>query len=395
VRLPPRLQVPWLSTRTKQSGDRCHLFSALLGNGIPRGCVVAFGNKDGNAKGAVLLVSYFPSHKPGSQGVSEVLATHLAASGWRVLTTSSNPGRLGRLWDMVDTAWRRRREYALAHVDVFSGPAFFWAEAVCCTLRRARKPYVLTLHGGNLPAFARRWPGRVRRLFCTAAAVTSPSHYLFEHLSPIRADLQILPHLLDVRAYRFELRNQPNPRLVWLRAFHAVYNPPLAPRVLALLTRDFPDVCLTMIGPDKKDGSLQAMQQAAAASGVANRITVTGGVAKSDVPERLNKGDIFINTTNVDNAPVSVLEAMACGLCVVSTNVGGIPYMVEDGQDALLVPPDKPEAMAAAVRRILTEPRLAETLSRNARRKAEDHDWSVIVPQWERLLATVAQKHRP
>jgi glycosyltransferase involved in cell wall biosynthesis len=103
----------------------------------------------------------------------------------------------------------------------------------------------------------------------------------------------------------------------------------------------------------------------------------------------MSQGDIFLNTTNVDNTPVSVLEALACGLCVVSTDVGGIPYLLEHEEDALLVPPDDAEAMAAAVRRVLTEPGLAERLSRNARKKAEGFDWSVVLPQWERLLLEV------
>jgi glycosyltransferase involved in cell wall biosynthesis len=85
-----------------------------------------------------------------------------------------------------------------------------------------------------------------------------------------------------------------------------------------------------------------------------------------------------------------VLEAMACGLCIVSTNVGGLTYLLEDEHDALLVPPNDPAAMAAAVRRLLTEPGLAERLSRNARHKAEEFDLSVILPQWERLIETVA-----
>jgi glycosyltransferase involved in cell wall biosynthesis len=98
-----------------------------------------------------------------------------------------------------------------------------------------------------------------------------------------------------------------------------------------------------------------------------------------------------LNTTNVDNTPISILEAMACGLCVVSTSVGGIPYLLEHEHDALLVPPNDPEAMAIAVRRLLTEPGLAERLSRNGRQKAEQFDWSIILPQWEALLISVAQ----
>ena len=75
--------------------------------------------------------------------------------------------------------------------------------------------------------------------------------------------------------------------------------------------------------------------------GVSERVEFAGGVAKADVPAALSRGDIFLNTTNVDNTPVSVLEAQAAGLAVVSTNVGGLPFLLEDGKNALLVPPDE------------------------------------------------------
>jgi glycosyltransferase involved in cell wall biosynthesis len=81
---------------------------------------------------------------------------------------------------------------------------------------------------------------------------------------------------------------------------------------------------------------------------------------------------------------------MACGLCIVSTNVGGLPFLLENEHDSLLVPPDDPAAMARAIRRILTEPGLSKRLSFNARSKVEAFDWSKILPQWEKLLAAVA-----
>lgn len=293
--------------------------------------------------------------------------------------------------NMVATAWRRRNEYTLAQVDVFSGPAFLWAEAACATIQQAGKPYVLTLRGGGLPAFAERWPRRVGRLLQSAAAVTTPSRYLLEQMSPYRRDLSLLPNPLDLSSYRVRMRENLQPRIVWLRAFHEIYNPSLAPQVLSLLATDFPDIRMTMIGPDKGDGSLQAMKEMASKLGVADRIEVPGRVPKSAVAEWLDKGDIFLNTTNVDNTPVSVMEAMASGLCVVSTNVGGVPYLLEHEQDALLVPPADPQRMADAVRRLLTDPNIARRLSHNARKKAEQFDWSVMFPQWEKLLMSVAE----
>jgi glycosyltransferase involved in cell wall biosynthesis len=143
-----------------------------------------------------------------------------------------------------------------------------------------------------------------------------------------------------------------------------------------------------MIGRDK-DGSLADVRRVAAELGVADRIDLPGPVPNAEIGAWLDRADIFLNTTNVDNTPVSVLEAQAAGLCVVTTNVGGLPYLLDDGKDALLVPPEDPVAMAGAVRRLFSEPGLAGTLSRNGRRKAEGFDWARVIPQWERLLGAI------
>ena len=99
--------------------------------------------------------------------------------------------------------------------------------------------------------------------------------------------------------------------------------------------------------------------------------------------------DVFLNTTNIDNAPVSVIEAMACGLPVVSTNVGGIPYLLEHGKTALLVGPGDSDGMTGAVKRLLPEQGLYSELSANGRQLAESFDWEVVLPQWQRLLNSV------
>jgi glycosyltransferase involved in cell wall biosynthesis len=202
----------------------------------------------------------------------------------------------------------------------------------------------------------------------------------------------LIPNPVNLDNYRFHLRRQASPRIVWLRAFHTIYNPSLAPRVLSILAREFPDVHLTMIGPDKGDGSAQTARRMAQELKVEDRVSFTGAIPKMEVPARLNQSDIFLNTTNVDNTPVSMLEAMACGLCVVSTNVGGIPYLVDHLQDAMLVPPDDAEAMASAVRRILNEPELAVSLSKQGRLKTERLDWAEVIKQWESVLSEVEGK---
>jgi glycosyltransferase involved in cell wall biosynthesis len=339
-----------------------------------------------DARKAILIVGNFLSSAGGNRGVCEDLANHLESNGWFVVRTSRRRFRPSRLVDMAVTPWRRRRAYSVAQVDVYSGPSFRWAESACWALRRAGKPYVLTLHGGSLPEFARRRPRRVMRLLRLADAVTAPSRYLAETMRPYRDDIRLLPNALDVAAAPFRHRDQPRPRLVWLRAFHEIYRPTLAVEVLARLKVRFPDVRLAMIGPDKEDGSLQRVKQLAAQLGVSDRLWLPGRISKSVVPSWLGEHDVFLNTTSVDNTPVSVQEAMACGLCLVSTDVGGLPYLLDHESDALLVPSGRADAMAAAVERILSEPALAARLSLNARKKAEGFDWSTVMPQWESLL---------
>lgn len=340
----------------------------------------------------LLMVGNFLSASTGSRSVCEDLAIALRSAGRPVVAASDRPSRLARLLDFLWTVWWYRHRYHLAHVDVYSGYAFVWAELVCLALRLVGKPYVLTLHGGNLPVFGRDHERRVRHLLQSASAVTTPSRFLFEQMCPYRQDLVLLPNPLDLSKYTFKLRKNPAPLLLWLRAFHDIYNPSLAVRVVSLLAKDFPDVRLVMIGPDKDDGSLVATKDLAQRLGVTDRVTYAGQISKDEVSRWLHEGDIFLNTPRVDNTPVSVLEAMACGLCVVSTDVGGIPYLLEHEKDAVLVPTDDPQAMAHAVHRILSDKGLAERLSQSSRCKAEQVDWKEILPKWEELFTRIIRK---
>jgi glycosyltransferase involved in cell wall biosynthesis len=340
------------------------------------------------------MVGNFLSGSTAIRFVCEDLAEALSGEGWSVVTTSSRAGRALRLADMLATAWVRRAEYAAAQVDVYSGPSFLWAESVAALLRSIGKPHALTLHGGNLPAFARRWPRRVRRLLRGADAVTSPSPYLARALASFRPDVRVIPNPLAIGRYPFRLRAAPRPRIVWLRAFHRIYRPELAPAVLARVLARHPDATLTMIGPDKGDGSLAETRAAAAAAGVSDRMTILGGVAKRDVPRVLSGAEIFLNTTDVDNTPVSVLEAMACGLCVVATDAGGIPDVAADGENALVVPRGDAGALADAVVRAVEDARLSARISRGGRANAERCDLPRVLGAWRSLFGEIAAAGR-
>jgi glycosyltransferase involved in cell wall biosynthesis len=340
---------------------------------------------------SVLIVGNFLTREGGTTQVCEELSQKLRRAGHAVTTTSARKRRISRLAEMLYTSWKYRSSYDVAQVAVFSGPSFFWAEAVCNLLTAIRCPYVLTLHGGGLPEFARKNHRRVRRLLDRAAAVTVPSMYLLDKMRGYRSDLILVPNALDIAAYE---RNADSirPRLAWLRAFHDIYNPMMAPRVLSRLKDEFPSIHLTMIGPDKGNSSRARTLAEARRYGVEAHLEMHSLVPKEKVPSALGTADIFLNTSRIDNTPVTVLEAMAAGLCVVSTDVGGIPYLLEAGREALLVPQDDDAAMAAAVRLLLRDQQFAAKIRTAAYSKLRTFDWNVVLPQWQDLLTSVARR---
>lgn len=342
---------------------------------------------------SILVLGNFFSGTMGTRSVGEDLTSMLEANGWSVKTASSRRGRVVRLLDMLISIWRWRREYAVVYLEVYSGLAFLWAEACSYLLWLLKKPVVIVLHGGNLPILASRWPWRVKRLFHLAQKITTPSRYLQSSLAGFKHDIILLPNAIDLSSYTFCHRREAAPKLAWLRAFHAIYSPETAAEALARLVGEFPEIELAMYGPDKEDGSFGITKSVVERAGISAKLHAPGPIPKADVPLRLAPHDIFLNTTTAESFGVSVVEAAALGMCIVTTNVGELPYIWTHDHDALLVPPNDPQAMADAVRRILTEPGLAERLSRNARTTAEQFDWAVALPRWEALLLDVIEKH--
>ncbi len=333
----------------------------------------------------VLFVGNFLSGHDGRRTYSEDLAGRLQAAGLPVLRASHWMWKPARLADMVGAALGARGAYETAVVDVYSGQAFLWAEAAARTAKARGRRLVLALHGGGLPEFATRHGARVARLLGLADAVVAPSGYLRDALARWRGGIEVIPNAIELERYPFRLRTQAAPQLVWLRSYHEIYNPVMALAVLARVRERRPEARLVMYGADK-DGSLAQCREAARRLRVAEAVEFRGAIPKEQVGAALAEADVFLNTTNVDNAPVSVVEAMACGLCVVSTGVGGVPYLVEDGVEGVLVQPGDADGMAEAVLRLLEEEGLSARLSAMGRRRAERHGWDAVLPQWLELV---------
>jgi len=341
------------------------------------------------AQRKIILIGSFLSGVLNHRSVCEDLANQLNGRGWSVASASRRADPIGRILDITKVVLAEGREARVAQVDLFSGRAFLWAEYAALLLKLFRVPYVLTAHGGGLPDYVKRWPRRAQRLLTGAAAVTAPSGFLLRELAPLRSDIRLIPNGMDLTSYRFRLRSPAAPRLIWVRSFHEMYNPAMAADVVERLLPAFPALRLTMVGPDRGDGSLAAMRQLVRDRKLEAAIEIIPGVERARIPALLDTADIFINTTNVDNTPVSVMEALASGLCVVSTDAGGLPDLLSHGHDALLCPRADAAAMAAAVETILRASECAGRLSRAARETALASGWDDVMRRWDALFDNV------
>ncbi len=340
-------------------------------------------------KPCILFIGNYLPAKRWNKNVWHFLSERLADLGWETIITSSKVHQLPRLFDMVWTTWRHRNRYAISQIDVFSGKAFIFSEVCSFLLDHLKKPIILTLHGGGLPEFSRQHPHRMNRVLQRADVVITPSKFLQKELAHFRSDIRLIPNPIDLSASINRHRKSAKPELIWVRAFHQVYNPTLVPKVIHELISEYPNIQILMLGPDKGDGSLDKMVIIAKDLQVDEKIEIIGGVDHAEIPKWLDKADIFINTSNYDTAPRSLLEAMANGLCVVTTDVGGIPHMIQDRETGLLVPPGNPHEMANAIRLLLSQPDLVSKLSVKARNISIKNDWSNILPQWDQLFSEV------
>jgi L-malate glycosyltransferase len=320
----------------------------------------------------------------GGPSQGEVLGKLLLRSGYEVLSTSRFLNRGLRLCDTASSVLRWARRVDVMVVMVFSGLGFGAADVPSWIAKRLHKPLIFALHGGNLPDFARRHPVWSRRVLSRADILVAPSEYLAAAMGQLGFETRVIPNILPMESYTYRERRSAAPRLLWMRTFHDIYQPDMAIDVLRLLSSSHPAARLTMAGQDK--GMLQDVRRLAHVHCLGERVRFPGFLDTLGKQREFENHDIFINTSRVDNMPVSLAEAAAAGLPVVTTAVGGIPYVFRHEHSALFVNNGDAAAMAQAVERLVELPDLMVRLSRNGRMVAESCAWSQVKPGWERLF---------
>lgn len=239
------------------------------------------------------------------------------------------------------------------------------------------KPVVLNYRSGEAPAHLAR-SAVARRVLAAVERNVVPSAFLAGVFAEHGIPATVIPNVVDLDRFPFVRRRDIAPRFVSTRNFEPLYNVACTLRAFGLIQQRRPDATLTLVGRGSEEPALREL----AASLRLRSITFTGAVRPADIPHIYAQHDIYIQSPDIDNTPTSVIEAYACGLPVVSTDAGGIPFILRDGVDGLLAPVDDHVALAAQGLRLLDDPTMAAQLAATARGFCDRCTWSAVRPLW-------------
>ncbi|MCB4808708.1 glycosyltransferase family 4 protein [Tamlana sp. 62-3] len=285
---------------------------------------------------------------------------------------------------MLYVCFKNRKSANYVLIDTYSTLNFYYAFLVSALCRIFKLKYIPILHGGKLPNRLKTSPKLSKFIFNNAYVNVAPSAYLGSQFKTFGFNnVTNIPNAIEIDNYPFKKRQFKEVKLLWVRAFSKIYNPLLAIKILKSLKLEGIDASLCMVGPDV-DGSLNDARQFAKSQKL--NVTFTGKLTKKEWIALSKEYNIFINTTNFDNMPVSVIEAMALGLPVISTNVGGLPYLIQHEKTGVLVEPNNVEPFVNYINLFRLNSSYACQLGVNARSYVEGFNWEKIKKQWANLL---------
>ncbi len=241
---------------------------------------------------------------------------------------------------------------------------------------------IVNYRGGLADEFLSRTPRHVHRMLAGVAMRVTPSTYLQEVFARHGLDAEVVPNIIDLTRFGPAAERSPGagPHLIVTRNLEAIYDIPTALRAFAAVRARHPAATLTVAGSGPERAALDKL---VAELRLSEAVSFSGRIDNSRIASLYASADCMLNPSTVDNMPISILEALACGVPVVSTRAGGIPHLVRDGVTALLVPVGDHEAMAEAALRVLGDAGQAAALRSAGLAEAGRYAWPRIRLQWQ------------
>ena len=285
----------------------------------------------------------------------------------------------------VATLVIRIRRSDVVHVFAASFWSFVVAPTPAIVLGKLfRRKVIVHYHSGEASEHLAAWPSAVRTLR-RADEIVVQSRYLEDVFARFDLRTVVIANHLDLEALPFRVRDPLRPLFLSTRVLEPSYDVETVLRAFGIVQQRVPSAELHVVGDGSDRGGLERLAGELGLSAV----TFSGVVEPARMPEVYAAADVLLNASTVHSMPLSLLEASACGLSIVSTDAGGISSIVGHETTGLLVPAGDPAALAAAALRLLDEPGLAFRLAMNARAEVGRYSWSATCPQWLALYATL------
>jgi glycosyltransferase involved in cell wall biosynthesis len=233
---------------------------------------------------------------------------------------------------------------------------------------------VLHYHSGEAAAHLGAWGALVHPWLRLADRIVVPSDYLADVFAVHGHRAEVIRNVVDLARFAYHERTPLQPRLISTRNLEPYYRVDVVLEAFARVRAEVHGATLTVAGYGSEEPRLRRL--------AGDGVRFVGKVDPESMPALLRDADIFVNASVVDNQPVSILEAFAAGLPVVSTPTGDIAAMVRHDETGLIVPPLDSGALAAAVLGLLRQPDRAARLARRARGEITRYTWSAVGAQW-------------
>ncbi len=344
----------------------------------------------------IALVGPLPPPSGGMANQCEQLLRLLRAEGVRVELVRTNapyrPAWIGRvpvlragarLLPFLVELWRSIGRAEVVHVFANSGWAWHLLALPAVVMARLRGTAVIVNYRGGLAdEFLRTGPRHVKAWLARATLRVTPSAFLLRVFAEHGLDAEVIPNIIDLS--RFAVAAHPGrrdaPHLIVTRNLEPIYDIPTALRAFAQVQLRYPAARLTVAGSGPQRA---ALLQLAAELGLGEAVHFSGRIDNAQIGALYASADCLLNPTTADNMPISILEALASGVPVVSTNAGGIPDLVQHGVTALLVPVGNHAAMAHEALRVLDDAAVASALRRAGLAEVQRFAWPHVKRQWQ------------
>jgi glycosyltransferase involved in cell wall biosynthesis len=328
----------------------------------------------------ILFIGPYFSKVRGSVSVAEKLAIKFSTHHqFRILLCSN---RINIIWRTIDVIFLiLYRKYAHAYIDTYSGNNFYITRVASFILRIRNKPYTLVIRGGRFKNFYLENPLLIKSILLNANSIISPSKFISYFLNEQGFEVEYLPNFIDFENFRINKLERKPHSILWVRAFSEIYNPLIPIEIVARLKSRFPNISLTMIGPDL--GLNIVAHKRIKELMLENHVTILGSIPNNKLSVYYNSHSVFLNTTSFESFGMSLLEAACCGLPIVSSDVGEIPYLYNDKENIFLVQDLNIDQFVSNVEELFIKTELRDSFSKKGLELVQQFNFTNIKSLWE------------